>query len=561
MSTRPAPSVMAQDVSGRQSVPFTKEQEAAELATLTVEEIVSAESDLRGVTAGMGRLQVSSSSLSSSPSIAAGSHTTLPAGKYRSIGGGNGADKLSVKIPTHADLLAMEAALDKIPLSQKAAYLQACQRCHAADQQSPGTGDIYSLSAQFKSHFLEGDNCNLTLAAQRYVSYWTARLDTFGNDLAYRPMTLGGALAQEVADMVQHSVFQILPHTDLSGRAIIWFHLGRRRFDLLSEERESRILFYLYHTLCGDTSNDEIRRAGFVLVGTSADVDRTKTSFRQQQFLGLLADVMPIPMRSGHICNPSSTFYYAIYPVLRMFMGRKWRLRTRLHYGDQEAILRELDTYGLPRQRLPTDIGGMHVLNLPGWVAGQSLKEKQSEARYAEERLRKGQEEWRKRMLENGGQQQRAVCGAGVNNSMAFKRQKDCAAHGVKKMKENAKDARSRIIGNFNEQLLRIGPGGNFDNRKSDGENSKQTLQSTVEEVDMPDEDILALMAQVCARRESTGRESPPDQGSSHNIGKTGDEDALGNLVEHLDQEALELLWDGCDVLNSNEAKCDGTFM
>ena len=191
---------MAQDVSGRQSIPFTQEQEAAELATLTVDEIVSAEADLRGVTAGMGRLQVSSA-----PSIP-------PAGR-RSAGssGGNRADNLSVRIPTNRDLLAMEAALDKTPLSQKSAYLQACCRCHAADQQSPGTGDVYSLSAEFKSHFLERENCNPTQAAQRYLSHWTTRLDTFGPDLAYRPMTLGGALSQEVGDMVQHSVLQVLP--------------------------------------------------------------------------------------------------------------------------------------------------------------------------------------------------------------------------------------------------------------------------------------------------------------------------------------------------------------
>ena len=189
---------MAQDVSGRQSTPFTQEQEAAELATLTADEIVSAESDLRGVTAGTGRMQVSSA-------------PSLPPASSKRRSGGNRADNVSVRVPTNRDLLAMEAALDKTPLSQKSAYLQACCRRHAADQQSPGTGDVYSLSAELKSHFLERENCSPTQAAQRYLSHWTTRLDTFGPDLAYRPMTLGGALSQEVGDMVQHSVLQVLP--------------------------------------------------------------------------------------------------------------------------------------------------------------------------------------------------------------------------------------------------------------------------------------------------------------------------------------------------------------
>ena len=111
---------MAQDVSGRQSIPFTQEQEAAELATLTVDEIVSAEADLRGVTAGMGRLQVSSA-----PSIPPAGSTSRSVGSTCSRG--NRAGNVSVRIPTNRDLLAMEAALDKIPLSQKFAYLQACR--------------------------------------------------------------------------------------------------------------------------------------------------------------------------------------------------------------------------------------------------------------------------------------------------------------------------------------------------------------------------------------------------------------------------------------------------
>ena len=518
--------------------PFTREQEAAEIATLTVDEIVLAEADLRGVTAGLGRLQVSSSSSSSQV------QSQSAASPFAHDSDNNTSSSLTtVRIPTRSDLLAMEAALDKIPLSQKSAYLQACLRCPAADETAPGSGDLYSLSTEFKAHFLERENCHPTRAAQRYVSYWTTRLDTFGSDLAYRPMTLSGALRDEVGDMVRHSVFQILPHTDKSGRAIIWFHLGNRRFDLLSEERESRILFYLYHTLCGDTSDAEIRRAGFVLLGTSANVDRTKTSFRQQQFLGQLADVMPIHMRSGHICHPSPTFYYVIYPVLRMFMGRKWRLRTRLHYGDAEAILRELDTYGLPRARVPTEIGGTFVLNLPRWVGEQSMKEKHMEARYAEKRLEREEEERvRKNRKPGDGQDDRAARSfvAGGSTAMSSKRQRKTDSD-EEESKESAEDARSRIIGNFNEQLLSIGGGiggENVTGRKTKGTNETETSLSTMLEADMPDEDALAVMAKVCAGRENSSNQGDPSHGNPGQV----DDDALSNLVDSLDKEDLELL-------------------
>ena len=80
----------------------------------------------------------------------------------------------------------------------------------------------------------------------------------------------------------------------------------------------------------------------------------------------------------------------------------------------------------------------------------------------------------------------------------------------------------------------------------------------------MPDEDMLALMAQVCARRESTegaGRSSDhQDSSMNHQAISQGDEDALGNLVDHLDEEALESLWEDCDLFDETK-RSDGTLL
>ena len=99
---------------------------------------------------------------------------------------------------TDADIQRLDIELHKMDPSLKDSYLQACLRCPAEAQ-----------SRARKAAFLERENLSASRAALRLVAYWQLRLETFGADKAFLPMTIDGAIRDDVADMIQHCVIHV----------------------------------------------------------------------------------------------------------------------------------------------------------------------------------------------------------------------------------------------------------------------------------------------------------------------------------------------------------------
>ena len=83
---------------------------------------------------------------------------------------------------------------------------------------------------------MEREALNATRAARRIVAYWDIRFATFGEDRCFLPMTISGAMQDEVNGMTKHSMYQVLPKPDASGRTIMCLDYGRRDFNTFSEE-------------------------------------------------------------------------------------------------------------------------------------------------------------------------------------------------------------------------------------------------------------------------------------------------------------------------------------
>ena len=378
-----------------QSTPprFTVEEERRELATLSIDEIISVEKDLRGVQANFGGMKHSSSSSSSSslssppqklqqqqqqPSSSRSSNSSPPQAKKKKKRGriphttssslSSSSKNKGCQAPppddaveaTDADIQRLDIELTKIDPSLKDAYLQACLQCPAEVN-----------SRDRKAAFLEREDLNAQRAALRLVAYWQLRLDTFGSQRAFLPMTIDGAIRDDVADMIQHCVIHVLPLTDTSGRALLFYQPSRRNLAAFPLEQEGRALFYLFDSLTVDPT---IRRAGFVGVADYRNVSRSQISTKQQRHMKALFEVMPIRIRSCHICHPSPVLSYA-YPILKYILGRSVRLRTRLHSGAEQYVLHELASCSLPRQCLPKELGGEVSLNFAQWVANRSIVE------------------------------------------------------------------------------------------------------------------------------------------------------------------------------------------
>ena len=380
------PSAMASIDQG--SAPrFTVEEERRELATLSIDEIISVEKDLRGVQANFGGMSLSSSGLTPRTTLqqqpeVVGESSSLPpqptkkkrgrvaqAPSSSSFSSSSSKNKKKGDQPpppddaveaTDADILLLDTELNKIDPSLKGAYLQACLQCPAEVN-----------SRDRKAAFLEREDLDASRAALRLVAYWQLRLSTFGSDRAFLPMTVDGAIRDDVADMIRHCVIHVLPYTDTSGRAILFYQPSKRNLGQFPLEREGRALFYLFDSLTHDPT---IRRAGFVGVADYRNVSRSQISTKQQRHMKALFEVMPIRIRSCHICHPSAVMSYA-YPVLKYILGRNVRLRTRLHSGSERDVLRELASCCLPRECLPCELGGEVSLDFAQWVANRSIVE------------------------------------------------------------------------------------------------------------------------------------------------------------------------------------------
>jgi len=321
---------------------FTVQDEQRDLATLTIQELIKLQSDLTGIqaiTKGFSGLGLGGDS--GGINVYGGETTAGP--------------DASPPSPLSANDNSLLATLDQhmttLPAQSTAAYFMATTIC--PDQ----------VSNERKLLFLECEESSITLAAERLALYWQYRLDGFGEDRCFEPMTLARAMRGEVVNMAKSGIFQLMPKTDAAGRAIIYVIIGRRDYSLYSVKQEVMWLTYLLEIVVQQKS---LQSRGFVLlVDTSNGTGRHRTRQSQQYLQRAMNGAFPIRMCSLHIiCNVNSFFTRVIFPVMKRLSSKRIRLRTRLHRDSGDDLLRSLATFHLPPDRLPSDMGGSVVLDI-----------------------------------------------------------------------------------------------------------------------------------------------------------------------------------------------------
>jgi len=163
--------------------------------------------------------------------------------------------------------------------------------------------------------------------------------------------------------MANSGIFQLMPTTDAAGRAIIYVRLCKRDYSRYSVKQEVMWLTYLLEIA---VQHKSLQSRGFVvLFDMSNGTGRHRTRQSQQYMQRALDGAFPIRMCSLHIvCNVNSLFTRVVFPVMKRFASKHVRLRTRFHRGSGEDILRSLAEFNLPRDRLPSDIGGSVLLDI-----------------------------------------------------------------------------------------------------------------------------------------------------------------------------------------------------
>ena len=331
-----------------QGSPFTSDDEKKELATLSITDIIKVQNDLHGMTLDMSNLDQLTKGLDN---IAA---------QKVSAAGPNSESQATTNNNTSSYYDATSAIsrlndeISTLPSSETAAYQQAHQQC--PDQ----------LSDERKMAFVEYEDGNIANAARKLVKYWSERLDAFGPERAFLPMTLAGAMQDEVMDWVQRPIWQLLPVTDSAGRSILFTQTSLRDFSQYTTEQELRSFMYLLETLMED---DARRRKGFIVLYDGRDLQRKHFSKALSSKLASLTEnVYPIDCKAIHNCHPSKVFNFVVMPIMKALITKDQRLRVKSHVGTIESVVRDLEGYCLSKELIPATLGGDLVPDVSKWV-------------------------------------------------------------------------------------------------------------------------------------------------------------------------------------------------
>ena len=197
------------------------------------------------------------------------------------------------------------------------------------------------------------------------VDYWQRRYEAFGEDLAFKPMTLAGAMEEELGTMTSFSMHRISPCKDAAGRSVVVCTPRRRMRSLYPTDRQKRAFWYILECLAQDP---DARQNGAVMIfdGNGIHPGLFDPKFVRWA-LGSL-DLFPIQWKAMHFVKTNVVTNWVVVPSLKFLMKKERRNRLLVHSG--KTCTQTLAQYRLPRECLPADlnVGGTVEMDIVKWV-------------------------------------------------------------------------------------------------------------------------------------------------------------------------------------------------
>ena len=329
---------------------FTAQDNAQDLASLTFQDLVTLQEDLRGTS--LNPAAATTGAATTATAASARTDTTRST-SAPSVTANNVDTNGDVDVGLGSSLQLLEDEMSRLPSDRTAAYRRAKDVCP------------FELAQDRRREFIERENGNIARAAIRMARYWQMRLDLFGEDKCYLPMTLAGAMADEVAPAMEMKIHQVLPVTDAAGRQIIYTDFSLRDYGRYSMEQEIRWFFFLVEAL-RDSENG--RKNGFVMLINAKNIQLQHGSRKFQHFFSALDLATPGQLRAIHVCQASSMVTHFMYPWAKYVLPKDIRLRFILHPRSATDVRRELEGYSLPSGSLPMELGGRAKLDMSQWM-------------------------------------------------------------------------------------------------------------------------------------------------------------------------------------------------
>ena len=241
-------------------------------------------------------------------------------------------------------LTRFNSILDTIEIDEKHGYLMAKEKCP----------DLCDDS--FKLIFLRCEVFNVEKSVCRFVQYWNMRLEVFGEELAFLPMTLDGAMKQDV-DAMQLQYLQLAKDTtDPYGRSLLLFDFNVEGGSASSKSL-LRVVWYQVHQAL---MKESVQKQGVVVYVRCLDSMKDWRPSLSKHIVTAGQGILPVRFAGMHFMNPP-TFLSIIMRFIKPLVGKKLRHRFYSHSGETvDDVLASLDKFGLGRREmLPVSYGGL----------------------------------------------------------------------------------------------------------------------------------------------------------------------------------------------------------
>lgn len=227
------------------------------------------------------------------------------------------------------------------------------------------------VNDRHKLMFLRCEVFNADLAAARLVKYWAKRLELFGEQRAFRSLTLANIYEEEDDAGLKMGFVRLIPVTDNTGRSIVFVDPSKQDRTKYTREMLVRSLWYVFHAAL---ENEGAQKNGIVCMAFPknaevSQIDRTQMKMNMESIKGLI----PARLSAFHIVHPP-TFFRVIFPFMKLLMGARLRKRIKVYSGLDEHIVESLEKFGIYPDSIPVDIGGKLVLDHDAWIRERRVK-------------------------------------------------------------------------------------------------------------------------------------------------------------------------------------------
>lgn len=257
-------------------------------------------------------------------------------------------------------LLKFQVEFDALPDDHKIGYHQAVEQCPIVVEEE---------SAPIR--FLRCEDFDVKQAAIRLAKYWDHRIELFGSTRAFLPMTLVGAMADDMEAFTRLGDDCYLLPTDKAGRAVYFSDKTRSTHEKLSKNEQLRILWYYLHTAI---ENESVQRAGLILIAKTdiSKLSQFHRSHARTQFLHL-NEALPIQVRGLHTCRMPMFFVKFVVPTVKLMLGKKLRMRYHSHHESETPS--SLHKFLLQDEHLPIGLGGTFHYDSVAWLESRRVLE------------------------------------------------------------------------------------------------------------------------------------------------------------------------------------------